>query len=109
LTLRETVNRAQAELLRYLEQGTLIRIKFEMKRLRQLHRPATPLPRRPETSISWQTPLTVCAPIPQFLKAQSYPKNDVIPLPATLPLFATGLGALGLRGWRRKRKALAVA
>jgi hypothetical protein len=26
------------------------------------------------------------------------------PLPATLPLFATGLGALGLLGWRRKRK-----
>ena len=29
------------------------------------------------------------------------------PLPATLPLFATGLGALGLLGWRRKRKAQA--
>jgi hypothetical protein len=29
------------------------------------------------------------------------------PLPAALPLFATGLGALGLLGWRRKRKALA--
>ena len=27
------------------------------------------------------------------------------PLPATLPLFSTGLGALGLLGWRRKRKA----
>jgi hypothetical protein len=26
------------------------------------------------------------------------------PLPATLPLFATGLGALGLLGWRRKKK-----
>ena len=25
------------------------------------------------------------------------------PLPAALPLFATGLGALGLLGWRRKR------
>jgi hypothetical protein len=35
--------------------------------------------------------------------------GDVIPLPATLPLFATGLGALGLLGWRRKRKAQAVA
>ena len=31
------------------------------------------------------------------------------PLPATLPLFATGLGALGLLGWRRKRKAAALA
>ncbi len=31
------------------------------------------------------------------------------PLPAALPLFATGIGALGLLGWRRKRKAQAVA
>jgi hypothetical protein len=29
------------------------------------------------------------------------------PLPAALPLFATGLGALGLFGWRRKRKKAA--
>ncbi len=28
-----------------------------------------------------------------------------VPLPAALPLFASGLGALGLLGWRRKRKA----
>jgi hypothetical protein len=27
------------------------------------------------------------------------------PIPAALPLFASGLGALGLFGWRRKRKA----
>jgi hypothetical protein len=27
------------------------------------------------------------------------------PVPAALPLFATGLGGLGLLGWRRKRKA----
>ena len=31
------------------------------------------------------------------------------PLPAALPLFASGLGALGLFGWRRKRKAQAVS
>ena len=31
------------------------------------------------------------------------------PLPATLPLFATGLGAMGLFGWRRKRKSQAAA
>ena len=30
------------------------------------------------------------------------------PLPAALPLFTTGLGALGLLGWRRKRKNAAV-
>jgi hypothetical protein len=31
------------------------------------------------------------------------------PLPSALPLFATGIGGLGLLGWRRKRKAKAVA
>ena len=30
------------------------------------------------------------------------------PLPAALPLFATGLAGLGLLGWRRKRKAIAA-
>jgi hypothetical protein len=29
------------------------------------------------------------------------------PLPAALPLLASGVGALGLLGWRRKRKAVA--
>ena len=29
---------------------------------------------------------------------------DETPLPAALPLFASGLGAMGLFGWRRKRK-----
>ena len=31
------------------------------------------------------------------------------PLPAALPLFASGLGALGLIGWRKKRKAQLAA
>jgi hypothetical protein len=35
--------------------------------------------------------------------------SAAVPLPAALPLFATGLGALGLLGWRRKRKAQAGA
>jgi len=30
------------------------------------------------------------------------------PLPAALPLFVSGFGALGLIGWRRKRKASAA-
>lgn len=37
------------------------------------------------------------------------PATSETPLPAALPLFATGLGALGLLGWRRKRKAAALA
>jgi hypothetical protein len=28
-----------------------------------------------------------------------------VPLPAALPLFAAGLGAMGFMGWRRKRRA----
>ena len=37
------------------------------------------------------------------------PLPAATPLPAALPLFATGLGAMGLFGWRRKRKAAALA
>jgi probable HAF family extracellular repeat protein len=37
------------------------------------------------------------------------PADPVTPIPSALPLFATGLGAIGLLGWRRKRKAQAVA
>jgi hypothetical protein len=33
--------------------------------------------------------------------------STATPLPAALPLFATGLGGLGLLGRRRKRKAQA--
>jgi hypothetical protein len=33
---------------------------------------------------------------------------NVTPLPAALPLFATGHGGLGLLGWRRKRKSAAT-
>jgi hypothetical protein len=33
----------------------------------------------------------------------------VTPLPAALPLFATGLGALGVLQWRRKRKSARLA
>ena len=54
------------------------------------------------------------------LNSQSKPFSDLgsflvrapaaTPLPAAFPLFVTGLGALGLLGWRRKRKnAAAIA
>ena len=34
-------------------------------------------------------------------------QGAVVPLPASLPLFAGGLGLLGLLGWRKRRKAVA--
>ena len=34
--------------------------------------------------------------------------TSATPLPAALPLFATGIGALGLLGWRRKRRQLSA-
>jgi fibro-slime domain-containing protein len=33
---------------------------------------------------------------------------NATPLPAALPLFASGLGALGVAAWRRKKKAIAA-
>jgi len=39
-------------------------------------------------------------------KAIDPPGVATTPLPAALPLFASGLGALGLFGWRRKRKGV---
>jgi hypothetical protein len=46
---------------------------------------------------------SVATPVAQFDGTAT-----VTPLPAALPLFATSLGALGLLGWRRKRKAAAA-
>ena len=42
------------------------------------------------------------------LVAQKVDPFAVIPLPAALPLFASGVGALGLLSWRRKKKAIAA-
>jgi len=39
-----------------------------------------------------------------FAVSGADPFTVVTPLPTALPLFATGLGALGLLGWYRKRK-----
>jgi hypothetical protein len=40
---------------------------------------------------------------PCCFETDNYATLAPVPLPATLPLFATGLGALGLLGWRRRR------
>ena len=40
--------------------------------------------------------------------AFDYAIGTVTPIPAALPLFASGLGVLGLLGWRRKRKNAAA-
>ena len=40
--------------------------------------------------------------------ATPVPSTPATPLPAALPLFATGLGVMGLFGWRRKRKNAAA-
>jgi hypothetical protein len=59
-------------------------------------------------SLSW----TDGAPItgPEVMLSGDFLTTPVTstPLPAALPLLATGLGGLGLLGWRRKRKAQAV-
>jgi hypothetical protein len=43
------------------------------------------------------------------ITAQTDPTLGETPVPAALPLFASGLSALGLFGWRRKRRAQAAA
>jgi len=42
------------------------------------------------------------------LSGQDFSPGET-PIPATFPLFASGLGAMGLLGWRRKRKTAAIA
>jgi len=56
------------------------------------------------TFYSGQTPTTGAGNYDNFSVT-----TNATPLPAALPLFAGGLGGLGLLGWRRKRRVQAVA
>jgi hypothetical protein len=53
----------------------------------------------------------VCIPGAESAAGSFLRNADVAatPLPAALPLFASGLGALGLFGWKRKKKTAARA
>ena len=48
-----------------------------------------------------------CNPVRGIVSGDAVSGDNVgaTPLPTTIPLFASGLGALGLLGWRRRRKA----
>lgn len=63
------------------------------------------------TSPSDALPFVLAHPIGNLpFAVDPTPFDDVVtPIPPALPLFATGLGALGLLGWSRKRKAAALA
>jgi len=52
---------------------------------------------------------TFSFPVPNGTNTYDGISAGTVPLPAALPLFAGGLGALGLLGWRRKRRAAAAA
>jgi hypothetical protein len=56
-------------------------------------------------SITYDNPSLLIDAIVEFAGGETV----TTPLPAALPLFAGGLGAMGLLGWRRKRKATAIA
>ena len=45
--------------------------------------------------------------IPAISHIEVFGDLNVIPLPAALPLYGTGLAVMGFLGWRRKRKAAA--
>jgi hypothetical protein len=54
------------------------------------------------------TNILVAGQLTEFVSTQ-FEVTSATPLPAALPLFATGLGGLGLLGWRRKRRSAAFA
>jgi hypothetical protein len=68
-----------------------------------------------EGTNTWADALSVLAPDSKGFEALVANGTGIqdggfaTPLPATLPLFVSGIGGLGLLGWRRKRKAQAGA
>lgn len=65
-------------------------------------------PKRPAAAID-PTALPTVGLTDMGVSWTASPRNlSATPLPAALPLFAGGLGALGLLGWRRKRKSQVV-
>lgn len=62
---------------------------------------------QPCTDGSWPGPGSV-NPSDTVINVADVALTPTAPIPAALPLFATGLGALGLLSWRRKRKASAA-
>ena len=53
-------------------------------------------------------PIQITGANGQVSTVSNFISPSPVPLPAALPLFATGLGAMGLFGWRKKRKAAAA-
>jgi hypothetical protein len=72
---------------------------------------ATPIIPNPLTTFCDPTTDPTCSPdiIPPDIANLNFTGFGDTPLPGALPLFATGLGALGLLGWRRKRKVALAA
>jgi hypothetical protein len=56
-----------------------------------------------------QTSFTLSNSAGALSNARFFDGVAATPLPAALPLFATGVGAIGLLGWRRKRKNATAA
>jgi len=50
-----------------------------------------------------------CTPVRFGVAGATFSAPSAVPLPPALALFVSGLSALGLLGWRKKRKTAAVA
>ena len=62
----------------------------------------------PNSSTAFITGLTFVSDEDATFSGTMTPLTAETPIPATLPLFVSGLGALGLLGWQRRRKKTAA-